>query len=494
MKKYNPKFLFFTLICFILATSAVDAQENLRIVRGKIDTLKAMPGAIHYITGVVPIGTTVYVNGTPVKVFKTGSFGAEMRLNEGENPVEIKAERDGSSTIEKFSVYLVKPMPTDVLPTVSDYPGVVVSTKERAYLNYGAGEDRLGGAKINFLSSGIKMELIDSLRALYKVRLSDGRYAFIPKSLVQREPAGTRPAYSLTSSWSVTKSNNMDVVRVALGERLPYIIYQEMEPRRVVVEIHGAANNSNWITQYLDLEAIDYVDFNQVSHDIFRVYIYLKDKYSWGYKAEYAGNSLVISIKHTPQPAYKGSLAGLKIGLDAGHGGRASGAVSTSGIKEKDLNLAMVYMLKRELEKRGASVVLSRSDDSDLTMYDRVDIFDAAGVDMMVSVHCNAGGNPLRPRGTSTYYKHIEYRELAKSVLESLLELEVKNFGLVGNFNFSLNAPTFYPNLLVETLFMSSLEDEELLADPMFQSMMMKRVVTGLEDYMKKVKSSLKKR
>jgi len=494
MKKYNPKFLFFTLICFILATSAVDAQENLRIVRGKIDTLKAMPGAIHYITGVVPIGTTVYVNGTPVKVFKTGSFGAEMRLNEGENPVEIKAERDGSSTIEKFSVYLVKPMPTDVLPTVSDYPGVVVSTKERAYLNYGAGEDRLGGAKINFLSSGIKMELIDSLRALYKVRLSDGRYAFIPKSLVQREPAGTRPAYSLTSSWSVTKSKNMDVVRVALGERLPYIIYQEMEPRRVVVEIHGAANNSNWITQYLDLEAIDYVDFNQVSHDIFRVYIYLKDKYSWGYKAEYAGNSLVISIKHTPQPAYKGSLAGLKIGLDAGHGGRASGAVSTSGIKEKDLNLAMVYMLKRELEKRGASVVLSRSDDSDLTMYDRVDIFDAAGVDMMVSVHCNAGGNPLRPRGTSTYYKHIEYRELAKSVLESLLELEVKNFGLVGNFNFSLNAPTFYPNLLVETLFMSSLEDEELLADPMFQSMMMKRVVTGLEDYMKKVKSSLKKR
>ncbi|MDD4057814.1 MAG: N-acetylmuramoyl-L-alanine amidase [Bacteroidales bacterium] len=494
MKKYNPNFLFFTLICFILATSVVDAQDNLRIVRGKIDTLKAMPGAIHYITGVVPIGTTVYVNGTPVKVFKTGSFGAEMRLNEGENPVEIKAERDGSSTIEKFSVYLVKPMPTDVLPTVSDYPGVVVSTKERAYLNYGAGEDRLGGAKINFLSSGIKMELIDSLRALYKVRLSDGRYAFIPKSLVQREPAGTRPAYSLTSSWSVTKSNNMDVVRVALGERLPYIIYQEMEPRRVVVEIHGAANNSNWITQYLDLEAIDYVDFNQVSHDIFRVYIYLKDKYSWGYKAEYAGNSLVISIKHTPQPAYKGSLAGLKIGLDAGHGGRASGAVSTSGIKEKDLNLAMVYMLKRELEKRGASVVLSRSDDSDLTMYERVDIFDAAGVDMMVSVHCNAGGNPLRPGGTSTYYKHIEYRELAKSVLESLLELEVKNFGLVGNFNFSLNAPTFYPNLLVETLFMSSLEDEELLADPMFQSMMMKRVVTGLEDYMKKVKSSLKKR
>jgi N-acetylmuramoyl-L-alanine amidase len=112
----------------------------------------------------------------------------------------------------------------------------------------------------------------------------------------------------------------------------------------------------------------------------------------------------------------------------------------------------------------------------------------------MVSVHCNAGGNPLRPGGTSTYYKHIEYRDLAKSVLERLLELDVKNFGLIGNFNFSLNAPTFYPNLLVETLFMSSLQDEEMLADPVFQNMMMKRVVSGLEDYMKKVKSSLKRR
>jgi N-acetylmuramoyl-L-alanine amidase len=281
---------------------------------------------------------------------------------------------------------------------------------------------------------------------------------------------------------------------VALSDRLPYIIYQEMEPRRIVAEIHGAANNSNWITQYLDLESVEYVDFNQVSHDIYRVNIYLKDKYSWGYKAEYIGNSLVISVKHTPQPAYKGSLVGLKIGVDAGHGGTASGAVSTSGIKEKDLNLAMAYMLKRELEKKGASVVLSRGDDSDLTMYERVDIFDAAGVDLMVSVHCNAGGNPLRPGGTSTYYKHIEYRDLAKSVLERLLELDVKNFGLIGNFNFSLNAPTFYPNLLVETLFMSSLQDEEMLADPVFQNIMMKRVVSGLEDYMKKVKSSLKRR
>lgn len=494
MKKYQFHYYLSAITALLISFSALSAQENLKIVRGKIDTLKALPGSLHYITGVAPAGSAVYVNGTEVKQYKTGSFGAELRLAEGENPVWIRSVSNGATSEEKFSIFLIKPHSIETVLPVLDYPGVVVSTRERAYLNYGVGEDRLGGAKINFLSPGIKMELLDSANFLYKVRLSESRYAFIPKSLVKREPAGTRPAASLTSSWSVSKNAGTDVIRVALSDRLPYIIYQEMEPRRIVAEIHGAANNSNWITQYLDLESVEYVDFNQVSHDIFRVHIYLKDKYSWGYKAEYVGNSLVITVKHTPKQAYKGSLEGLKIGLDAGHGGTASGAVSTSGIKEKDLNLAMVYMLKAELEKKGASVILSRSDDSDLTMSERVDIFNAAGVDLMVSVHCNAGGNPLRPGGTSTYYKHIEYRDLAKSVLERLLELDVKNFGLIGNFNFSLNAPTFYPNLLVETLFMSSLQDEEMIADPMFQNMMMKRVVSGLEDYMKKVKSSLKRR
>jgi len=48
------------------------------------------------------------------------------------------------------------------------------------------------------------------------------------------------------------------------------------------------------------------------------------------------------------------------------------GAVSPSGVREKDLNLAMTYMLKSELEKRGAKVVLSRPDDNDVAMSQRL--------------------------------------------------------------------------------------------------------------------------
>ena len=74
------------------------------------------------------------------------------------------------------------------------------------------------------------------------------------------------------------------------------------------------------------------------------------------------------------------------------------------------------------------------------------------------------------------------------SIARRLLELDVTFYGLVGNFNFSLNGPTDYPNMLVEGLFMSSLEEENLLADPEFRTRMARQIMLGLEDYMREAR------
>lgn len=94
--------------------------------------------------------------------------------------------------------------------------------------------------------------------------------------------------------------------------------------------------------------------------------------------------------------------------------------------------------------------------------------------------------------GTSVYYKHIANRPLAKALHSSMLKLGVADFGLTGNFNFSLNGPTEYPNALVEGLFMSSLPEEEMLADPDFRTKMAQQVVDGIKNYLKEVENSLK--
>lgn len=69
-----------------------------------------------------------------------------------------------------------------------------------------------------------------------------------------------------------------------------------------------------------------------------------------------------------------------------------------------------------------------------------------------------------------------------------MLQTGLPLFGLVQNFNFSLNGPTEYPNILIEGMFMSSLKEEELLADPDFRQRVAEKIVAGLEDYLRTAK------
>lgn len=495
MKQTQQILSIIVLAIFISLPAYTQENNGLRIVRGKVDTVSSQT---HYIVGVAEKGSQIVINNKPVKQYKTGSFGVELKLTEGDNNVDVEAVVDDTKETESFSIYYKKPIPKVASKVSGTHTSPLIVTKKGAYLNYGGGKDRLGGAKINFLAEGIKMELLGIDNNLYKVKLSENRYAYIPKQFADILPVGEEPPFSLTGSWSVSNIGNADKVRVALENKQPYTIYSEPELNQIIVDIHGVACNSNWITQYLDLEAIEYVHLNQKESDILSVIIKLKDKYSWGYWVDYSGNALEVTVNHTPEVLKnksrvksRTSLKGLYIGLDAGHGGSSTGAMSPSGMKEKDLNLAMVYMLKEEIEKRGGKVLLSRSDDTNISIQDRIEMFKEAGVHMALSVHCNAGGSPLRPMGTSTYYRHIEYRPFAQNVLKRLLELNINNFGLIGNFNFSLIAPTEYPSILVETLFMSSLPDEEQLYSPAFQKKMMNKVALGLEDYINKVRESL---
>ena len=56
------------------------------------------------------------------------------------------------------------------------------------FLEYGPGDDRLGGAKMTYLDSGILVKVIDSLNSDYIISLTDNLKAFIAKSSVQFEP------------------------------------------------------------------------------------------------------------------------------------------------------------------------------------------------------------------------------------------------------------------------------------------------------------------
>lgn len=356
-------------------------------------------------------------------------------------------------------------------------------------LAFGLGADRLGGAKMGNIDSLVRLEITGKMQGMYRVRLAENMDAYISeRSVIIDTNVYYRP-YSLTGSWSVIHNGKEDVVSIGLSERLPYSSLQLINPTTVVVDIYGAVNNTNWITQRKGLKAIKNVWHEQISKDIFRVYIELQKPQLWGYDIGYNGNSL--SIKLRPQPEDL-RLKSMTIGVDAGHGGSALGARGLTGVLEKDITLAISHKLKEELEKAGVKVVMTRTEDMDTPNSNRTRQMKEAMPDFLISIHCNSASRPTA-RGASTYYKHIAYRPVTETIYEEVLKLGLEDFGNIGSFNFFFSAPTEYQTVLVETAFISSPEDEEKLIDENFQRDMAKSIVKGIKKFLKEVKRENKK-
>ena len=496
---YTMKYFKITLavIAASFISQTLSAQVPLKIVIGGQDTAYNQK---HTIVCITDPGNVAAINENQLKVYRTGAFGTEIDLRRGNNKIEITLFKGKNRRIETLNVYYdpnaKRPVPPEPKMTLEEAKALLEKSQykeelfygvslEGAYLQFGDGDDRLGASKMGYIDPGIVFKVIASVNDLYKVQLSQNKFAYIPQEYLEK--TDERTSQVNTGSWSVTNLGKADRVSISLPKRLPYVSWTQLDPTTICIDIFGATNNSNWITQHRGLQMISYVDYRQVDSDVFRVILRLKHKYCWGYKIGYNGNNLVIDVRHTPTL----SLNGLRVGLDAGHGGSSLGAVSITGIREKDVNLDIVNMLKRALEAKGATVVLSRSGDYDISMSERKRIFNENNVHIALSIHNNAGGSPVNPMGSSTYYKHITNRDFAETMLERLLELGVPNFGLVGNFNFSLTAPTEYPVVLLELLFMSSIWDEDKLIDPDFQKKMVNNIVLGLEDYLEKADASI---
>src|SRR5512142_805192 len=80
--------------------------------------------------------------------------------------------------------------------------------------------------------------------------------------------------------------------------------------------------------------------------------------------------------------------------VDAGHGGDQDGAVSPTGLKEKDLTLQLAQRLGLRLRRQGLKVVLTRTGDLPVPLANRAMIANAVRADVFVSLHLNSMATP----------------------------------------------------------------------------------------------------
>lgn len=356
------------------------------------------------------------------------------------------------------------------------------------FLEYGLGDDRLGGAKMTYLDSNVVLKIVDSFGIDYKVQLSKYHSAYIDKQSVERLNGKKPPPYYLTNSWKVFGDIAYDYVSINLDERLPYSSQQQINPSKIVVDIFGATSNTNWITQLKTTREIKNVYYQQTEDDVFRAVIELKHPQHWGHSIYYDTLSKKLMIRIKRQPAGL-DIKKLKIAIDAGHGGDNSGASGlVSNVLEKDYTLKIAKELQALLKKSGVkNLLMTRTKDTTLDMPQRIQMLKEYNPDILVSIHLNSAGIDT-VRGTSTYYRYIGFRPLTIAILNQMLSLGLKEYGNVGNFNFSLSGPTDYPNCLVEVAFLSNKEDEKKILDPKFHKAVARKIYLGIMDWLKAMK------
>ena len=359
-------------------------------------------------------------------------------------------------------------------------------TTEETYLWNAAS----GGTITCSQSQGVRLHIIGQIGEFYKVRLSGNEVGYVNATDVKLLREGTPLPCVFVSSPSIAVNKEWIKLIMHLRTKCPIKVEQSLDPAALELYIYGGRQGPQWTT-YPNIDIpVKMITWHQIKEDVLKIRVELDQKQQWGYRVGYEGNNLVLAIRRTPKiaPPPASPVNGLTFALDAGHGGEELGAVGPTGLMEKDVNLIYTKMLAQMLEDSGANVVLTRTEDVQMSMRERMDIAREAGAHIFIWLHNNSVGaasNAAAVRGTSTYFTVPHNQDIAWTMYPHLVEIGLVPFGRVFS-SYYVTRQTDMLVFLVEGAFMSHPEDEMLLMDEGFLEKMARAVFEGIEDFLAK--------
>jgi N-acetylmuramoyl-L-alanine amidase len=184
------------------------------------------------------------------------------------------------------------------------------------------------------------------------------------------------------------------------------------------------------------------------------------------------------------------TLAGQVVAVDAGHGGADRGVVSARGVAEKDVALTLARRLEELLRAEGCQVVLTRTGDRDVPLYERTETVVAADADFRVSLHANGHESPAATGAACYFFQRGHYfsehgRRLAEHVGARLAALGTPFLGSFGR-NYGILREPHAIGLLVEPVFLSSPEGEAWASRADFGDRVAEAIGAGLVSYLQR--------
>ena len=174
--------------------------------------------------------------------------------------------------------------------------------------------------------------------------------------------------------------------------------------------------------------------------------------------------------------------------VDAGHGGKDSGAYRRYGPPEKMVALDVAQRLEKKLRESQIKTVMTRDSDVFIPLNDRVAIENNQKNAVFVSIHFN-DSRKRRARGFETYYHSGASFDLASRIQQKLMTIPNSANGGVHTANFRVLRLASCPAVLVECGYLSNRaegnqardsEYRELLADRIAEAIVEQRYGSGV--------------
>ena len=426
---------------------------------------------------------SVYTAELPLRMLRTGKrYTAQITL------------RSHSSMHRLLSLTVDLPSAFEVLPR--DAFPLIRTVGEMAVLYHSMGRVRLGAPIRAEYGPGVVLKTNGMIGDIYRVELSRNDEGYIRNQDVE-EIYGekNRPGY-LIRSIDCFPLGATDGVRIPYPESVPYTVRPEPEAKRIRIALFGVKSSSTWIRHFKGRRLIRHVTWRQATPETYEVIVHLNTQKIWGYDIVNEEGSLLLRVKHPPSFSKSdttGVLSGLRIAIEAGHGGENVGAVGLSGLFEKDVNLDVARRLAEICRTNGADIFMVREQDEYLTLASKRRSIIESRSNLLVSIHANAAslhGGYLRVGGASTYYHNPFWAEFAEIMFKHLTSLELDPYGVIGSFNYLVTRMSNMPAILVEQAFMSHAEDEEKLASESFRQSMAEAVFAGIVEYVQMMRAS----
>jgi len=313
-----------------------------------------------------------------------------------------------------------------------------------------------------------------------------------------------------------------------LSPILKCINKQDRSDQRLYLHIYGETfiflEDSPYYSYKIDSYNMHY-PLRRIGSDYYLPKIFLSEHLALHFEGDAYWDAGTLSVKEPADHSVQ------VIVIDPGHGGKDPGAIGkVLKAQEKDVNLAVSLKLKALLEEElGVKVLMTRNDDSFVSLNDRTRFANENKADLFISVHTNASKSNAS-RGAETYYlstamtsdaravealenqvvelyeggasarskyddldfilsdlsqtEHLESsNELASSIQQNIIAGARAYDRGVKQANFYVLRGAFMPSVLVELGFISNPDEERLLVNAEYQQRLARTIFEGIKRF-----------